>query len=125
MNTIARVRRGCSAVAFVAALLLSAVAAQASEYQELVTLFDEFRATKQPQPVNGLVDYSAAAVAKRQEELRQFQARFKQLQVDDWDRPKKVDYLAVRAQLDQQDFVLAIARPWARDPGFYVDPLMP
>jgi hypothetical protein len=124
MNPFALSLRGCTAALLSAVLLLSAVAAESSEYQELVTLFDEFRAYKQPQPVNGVVDYSAQTVAQRQQQLREFQARFKQLQVDDWDRAKKVDYLAVRAQLDQHDFVLAVARPWARDPGMYVDPLM-
>ena len=124
MNPFALSLRGCTAALLSAVLLLSAAAAQSSEYQELVTLFDEFRAYKQPQPVNGVVDYSAQTVAQRQQQLREFQARFEQLKVDDWDRAKKVDYLAVRSQLDQHDFVLAVARPWARDPGMYVDPLM-
>src|SRR5688500_18986971 len=114
MNVFARRVRGCTAALFTSALLLSSFAARSSEYQELVTLFDEFRAYKQPQPVNGVVDYSAQTVAQRQQQLREFQARFKQLQVDDWDRGQKVDYLALRAQLDQHDFLLSISRPWAR-----------
>src|SRR5688572_33288036 len=88
MNLFARRSRSCTAALFATALLLSAFAAQGSEYQELVTLFDEFRAYKQPQPVNGVVDYSAQAVTQRQQQLREFQGRFKQLQVDDWERAK-------------------------------------
>lgn len=124
MNVLTGCLLGCARVTLATVLLLSAGAAWSSEYQELVALFDEFRAYKQPQPVNGLVDYSAQAVGARQQQLRQFQQRFDQLKVDDWDRAQKADYLAVRAQLDQHDFVLAISRPWARDPGFYIDPLM-
>jgi hypothetical protein len=35
-----------------------------------------------------------------------------------------VDYLAVRSRLDQYDFTLRRSRPWARDPGFYVDRML-
>ena len=43
MNPFALSLRGCTAALLSAVLLLSAAAAQSSEYQELVTLFDEFR----------------------------------------------------------------------------------
>jgi hypothetical protein len=123
-NSLVRCWRGRITGILAYALLFAGIVAHGSEYHELVTLFDEFRAAKELQPVNGVVDYSAEAVAKRQEQLRQLQARFNQLKVDDWDRAQKVDYLAVRAQMDQQDFILSVARPWARDPGMYVDPLL-
>jgi hypothetical protein len=37
---------------------------------------------------------------------------------------ERVDYLAVKAQIAQQRFHLEVSRPWARDPGTYVDPLL-
>lgn len=41
-----------------------------------------------------------------------------------WNRSRQVDYLAVRAVFDEQDFILHITRPWATDPVFYVDELL-
>ena len=41
-----------------------------------------------------------------------------------WPRDRQVDWLAVRSRLDQQAFLLRFQRPWARDPGFYVDQML-
>lgn len=92
-------------------------------YDELVALFDQFRAWSDPKPVDGTVDYSPATVDKRRAALRAFQARLPGFAVARWDRHQQVDYLAVRAQLDHQDFMLNVTKPWARDPGMYVDEL--
>lgn len=118
----------------VAVALPAAAAAQAAtprpgppngtrSYDQLVTLFDQFRAWSDLKPVNGVVDYSPATVEKRRAELRASQARLPDFAVARWDRHQQVDYLAVRAQLDQQDFILNVTKPWARDPGMYVDEL--
>jgi Bacterial protein of unknown function (DUF885) len=92
-------------------------------YRQLVALFDEFRASTQATPTGAFVDYSPAAVETRRAALRSFQARLPNFAVARWDRHQQVDYLAVRAQLDQQDFILNVTKPWARDPGMYVDEL--
>lgn len=92
-------------------------------YQELVTLFDAFNAWKTPTPVDGIVDYSPQTMATRRAELAAFQAKLPDFAVARWDRHQQVDYLAVRAQMDLQDFTLNITKPWARDPGMYVDEL--
>ncbi|AHE54014.1 DUF885 family protein [Sphingomonas sanxanigenens] len=93
------------------------------DYGALVRLFTTFNAWKDPKPVDGVVDYSPATVDKRRAELRAFQARLPDFAVARWDRHQQVDYLAVRAQMDQQDFILNVTKPWARDPGMYVDEL--
>ncbi|MGF7147619.1 hypothetical protein FHS96_001228 [Sphingomonas zeicaulis] len=93
------------------------------DYAALVSLFASFNASKDPKPVDGVVDYSPATVEKRRAELRAFQARLPDFAVASWDRHQQVDYLAVRAQMDQQDFILNVTKPWARDPGMYVDEL--
>jgi len=95
----------------------------AGSYDQLVALFAEFDAWKDPKPVDGVVDYSPAVVEQRRARLRTFQARLPDFAVAKWDRHQQVDYLAVRAQLDQQDFILNVTKPWARDPGMYVDEL--
>lgn len=90
----------------------------------LVALFDEFRAWKAAQSGGGPVDYSPAAIVRRQAELGAFQARLGAMGAARRDRHQEVDFLAVRAQMDEQDFLLRVGRPWARDPGFYTDPLL-
>lgn len=92
-------------------------------YDDLVTLFAAFTEWKTPTAVNGVVDYSPATVEKRRAELRAFQAKLPDFGVARWDRHRRVDYLAVRAQMDLMDFTLNVTKPWARDPGMYVDEL--
>ena len=88
-------------------------------YSDLVVLFDEFLAFRDS--VDGSADFNTDAVATRREQMQQFQARIDDMNVASWDRAQQVDYLAVRSRLDQYEFTLLRTRPWARDPGFYVD----
>jgi hypothetical protein len=46
------------------------------------------------------------------------------LPVETWSRAGQVDYLAVKSILNGYRFNLEVLRPWKRDPGFYLDPLM-
>lgn len=93
-------------------------------YDDLVVLFEDFVAWRDPTPADGIVDYSIDAVARQQVEMQRFQQRLSDMGVARWDRSQEVDYLAVRAQFDEQDFLLNVARPWSRDPGFYVDKML-
>jgi hypothetical protein len=92
-------------------------------YTDLIALFTTFDSWRKPPAINGVVDFSLAAVEKRRAELRIFQEKLPDFAVASWDRHQKVDYLAVRAQMDLEDFSLNILKPWARDPGMYVDEL--
>jgi hypothetical protein len=89
-------------------------------YQELIKIYDEFlvwnAATRS--------DYSADAIADLREEIQDFHARLQMLAVRNWPRDQQADFLAVRARIDQEDFRLRVSRPWARDPGFYVDRML-
>jgi hypothetical protein len=98
----------------------STIAAPAGQYQALVKLFDEFIAWRAP-PADGVTDYSAAAVNQRIAEVAIFQDRLERVTVTGWTRAQKADYLAVRSAFDQHEFLLRVSRPWARDPGHYVD----
>jgi hypothetical protein len=91
-------------------------------YQDLVVLFYEFRALRDDQ--ESRQDYSPSAISDRLEQMAGLQARIADMNVVSWDRPRQVDYLAVRSRLDQYDFTLKRSRPWARDPGFYVDRML-
>jgi len=94
-------------------------------YNDLIVLFENFVAWRDtPPPVDGIIDYSIDAVARRRIEMQRFQQHLSNIGITRWDRPQEVDYLAVRAQFDEQDFLLNIAKPWSRDPGFYVDKML-
>jgi hypothetical protein len=73
-----------------------------------------------PQSVDAIPDYSVAAVGRRRAELRLMQQSMEDMSVRHWSVPEQVDYLTVRAELDKQDFILQVTRPWARDPVFYI-----
>lgn len=106
----------------------------AGTYADFVEVFDDFLDYKAPSawnanfndpdaPDHGLVDYSAHAVAARAKNLNALRAQLNDMDVASWGRAQQSEYLAVRAQFDAEEFRLKVSRPWARDPGFYVDQL--
>ncbi|MBA4800849.1 MULTISPECIES: DUF885 family protein [Euryhalocaulis] len=106
----------------------------AGSYQDLVSLYDEFLEWKDDAPIvgeiadsepwSGVADYSDEAVAERREQLDSLMARMMDMNVAAWDQPQQADYLAVRAKLDEHNFLLNVSKPWERDPGFYVDQML-
>src|ERR1044071_6573578 len=104
------------------ALMATAVAAAeapASSYQSLASLFSDWRPFNHPAIVKGRPDYSAAAMAKKAEELAAFRARLKAIDTSGWSTEQKNDYLIVEAEMNGLDFFLRILKPWQRDPNFY------
>ena len=109
-----------------------------SGYQELISLLDEYLEFRDPagnkayqiirdqagQPIDPVTDYGDAAIAAQREKIKEFKTRIQALDVASWSVAQQVDYLAVRSRLNQADFILHISRPWARDPGFYVDRML-
>lgn len=107
-------------------------------YGEFVELFDEFLVWQDPErarkagplvDVAGLEtdvypDFGADAMGSRLEELHGFQATLDDFAVSAWPREQQVEFLAVRARMDQEEFTLRVSRPWSRDPGFYVDRML-
>ncbi len=108
------------------------------DYADLVALYDEFLNWQDSARARRLVpnrdiagaaaqrfpDYGEAAVAARLERMDGFQDRLTAIGPRSWSRPEQVDYLAVRSRFDQHEFSLRVSRPWARDPGFYVDRML-
>jgi hypothetical protein len=103
-------------------------------YDEFVALFEQFVAARLPSawnanfndpasPNHGLMDYGAHAMAERVARLDEIRSRLDDMNVASWPRDRQSEYLAVRALFDEQEFLLRVSRPWARDPGFYVDQL--
>ncbi len=92
-----------------------------SDHAALVELFDEFLEARRAPVGGGVPDYSPAAIEARRDALSAIRARFDRIDAEAWPVPQRVDYLLVRAQLDAEEFVHRVTRPWARDPGLAVD----
>lgn len=94
-----------------------------ADYKAFTAFFAQYEAWRKTAGAGVMADYSPAIVAERRQRLRAFQAKLPDFAVARWDRHQQVDYLAVRAQMDLMDFTLNVTKPWARDPGLYVDEL--
>ena len=93
-------------------------------YDQLIRLFHDYQAWKPGLAAGVGTDFGAAAIDRRRAELLDMQDRMLKMGVSRWPVDQQVDYLTVRAELDQQDFILHVTRPWTRDPVFYVAPLL-
>ncbi len=93
-------------------------------HDELVALFQELHAWETAHAVDAMPDYTTSAVAQRRAELGSMHARLQDMGVRRWSVAERVDYLTVRAELDQQRFILEVTRPWSRDPVYYLPPLL-
>jgi hypothetical protein len=89
-------------------------------YSDLVTLFKEFRELQKPKMINGIPDYSVKAMEKQRKQLNNFQRRLKAIDKSTWSVSQKVDCLLVQAEMNGLDFYQRVLKPWARDPGFYL-----
>ena len=91
-----------------------------SRYDDLVTLFTAWRAFQQPKVVNGVPDYSPAAMAAQHRELATYRRRLAALDTAGWPTHAQVDYHIVRAEMNGLDFDHRVLRPWANNPAFYM-----
>ncbi|MDX1494300.1 MAG: DUF885 family protein, partial [Longimicrobiales bacterium] len=89
-------------------------------WDDLVEFFGDWRDFERPTFVDGVPDYSAAAMARQQSALRSWKERLWAFDIDDWPVEQQIDWHLVRAEMNGLDFDHKIRRPWARDPAFYV-----
>ena len=120
-----RIPRGVLAVLALALLASSGFAPApeapaAGTWDELVTLFHEWRAFESPAFVNGVPDYTARAMAAQYRELPRWQARLRDLDPSTWPVEQQIDWHLVRAEMNGLDFDHRVRKPWVRDPAFYV-----
>ena len=105
----------------VAALALApAATARSSRYDDLVALFRDWRAFQRPKLVDGVPDYTAAAMAAQHRELASWKARLLAIDPAGWPIPQQVDWHVVRAEMNGLDFDHRVLKPWTNNPGFYV-----
>jgi hypothetical protein len=70
--------------------------------------------------VEGVPDYTTAAMEAQHEDLETWRARLEALDPSAWAEPEQIDWHLVRAEMNGLDFDHRVRRPWARDPAFYV-----
>jgi len=115
-----KARFAATAVAILAAFAAPNRIAAAGTYEDLVGLFKEWREFQKPKMVDGVPDYSAAAMKAQREGLEPFRARLAAIDPQSWPLPRRADYEIVRAEMNGLEFEHRVIRPWSRDPGFYV-----
>lgn len=85
----------------------------------LTTLFTDFQRWQS----SLATDVAAPAIAVRATELNALQQRLEAIPIAGRDRASKVDWLVVRSEMDRAEFTLKVTRPWARDPGYVLEPI--
>jgi hypothetical protein len=90
-----------------------------NKYEDLVTLFTEWRTFETPPLRNGAPDYTAATFEKRWPQLKDLQAKFQAIDPSAWPVEQQVDWYLVWAEMNGYDFNHRILKPWVRDPAFY------
>lgn len=90
-----------------------------SDYQDLVTLFKEWRAFETPPLRDGAPDYTAATFKKRYPEFKKLQANLSTIDTSGWPVEQQVDWYIVWAEMNGYDFNHRILQPWVRDPAYY------
>jgi hypothetical protein len=123
MQISAKLRLIASAAAIAAMMAVQAYASEDSvgsgSYQDLVSLFADWRAFEQPPDRDGAPDYTAATFELRHQELKTYQQRLAAINPGSWPVEQQLDYQIVRAEMNGLDFYIRVLQPWARDPAFY------
>jgi len=112
-----------TALPLASALIVAACGAQeeipvSNSYEDLLVLFEEWRAFESPALADGVPDYTAPAMAEQHAGLAALQRRLAAIDTTDWSIPQQVDYHLVRAEMNGLDFDHRVRRPWARIPAF-------
>ncbi len=88
-------------------------------YENLVSLFQEWRTFENPPKLKGAPDYTSETFEKRKPQFETLQNRLKAIDTSNWSIPNQVDWMVVWAEMNGYDFNHRILRPWERDPAFY------
>lgn len=91
-----------------------------SKYDELVTLFNDWRKFQAPEIKDGVPDYSTDAMKKQHAELAGWQKKLNSFDTTGWPIRHQIDWYLVWAEMNGLDFDHRVLRPWERDPAFYV-----
>ena len=95
-------------------------ATPSDDYNDLLTLFDDWREFARPTWVDGVPDYGADAMAGQHVRLVEYQERLAAIDESAWPVPEQIDHHLLRAEMNGLDFDHRVRRPWANNPAFYV-----
>ncbi|RED49018.1 DUF885 domain-containing protein [Seonamhaeicola aphaedonensis] len=90
-----------------------------NDYQDLVSLFKEWRSFETPPEHEGSPDYRKATFTQRIPAFNQLRARHAAIDTSGWSIPNKVDWMVIWAEMNGFDFNYRVLKPWERDPAFY------
>ena len=105
--------------AFALLLLCISMQLRADGYQDLLTLFGDWRRFEAPPLLEGAPDYTAGRFASRFAEFKRYRERLDAIDPDGWPIAQQVDWQLVHAEMNGFDFNYRVLQPWARDPAFY------
>ena len=91
----------------------------ARTYEDLLSLFQEWRAFEAPPLLDGAPDYTATTFNERHPRFRDLQKRLITMDTTGWNIAEQVDWRLVWAEMNGYDFNYRILKPWERDPAFY------
>ena len=106
-----------SAVVVLAAMVAAAGFCLAGEerhagsYDDLVTLFAEWREFERPPLLNGAPDYTASQFSARQPEFLLLRERLHSIDSGGWSIAQRVDWQLVRAEMNGSDFNQRVLQP--------------
>ena len=112
----------CSLILVAFSVFGNAMAAdtmKTENYEDLLTLFSDWRAFEHPPLLNGAPDYTAATFDRRYEEFQEYRDRLHSIDRSGWPITRQVDWHIVRAEMNGFDFNYRVLQPWTRDPAYY------
>ena len=112
-------RAGITATLAILCLGMATNSLADGDYEDLLQLFEDWRAFERPPSKDGAPDYSAKRFAAAHKELQKYQARLNDLDISGWPIEQQVDWHVVRAEMNGFDFNHRVLKPWVRDPAYY------
>ncbi len=88
-------------------------------YEDLVSLFKEWREFERPPMLEGAPDYTANTFTKRYESFKKYKKRLDEINHSNWPVEQRVDWYIILAEMNGFDFNYRVLQPWVRDPAFY------
>ena len=98
----------------------SAGAARNARHEDLAPFFAEWRTFQKPKLVDGVPDYTPAAMTAQRAELADWRKRLAAFDTTHWTIAQQVDWQIVSAEMYGLDFDHRVLKPWANNPAFYV-----
>lgn len=90
-----------------------------NSYEDLVSLFHDWRTFEKPPTKDGAPDYTAETFEKRWSEFDNLRAQLDAIDTTNWSIPNRADWMIVWAEMNGYDFNHNILKPWVRDPAYY------